>query len=129
MKRRNHPANNEDGSVLMVSLGVLTVLSLVAANLLLNCTTRYNVTSKQVKGWKEALIAAEGGADLAFAEVRKNGLIDPTNPPADPGFLSSRNWAAPAPSPLPAANSWELGYTNAGPSFGENNSLSAKVTV
>lgn len=115
--------HKENGSALMCALGVITVLSLVGANLLLNCTTRYNTTSKQIKGWKEALIAAEAGADLAFAEVRLNGL-DSTK-----GFAATGNWAAPAPSPLPATNSWELGYTKTGPSFGDNNSLHAKVTV
>jgi hypothetical protein len=119
----NIQARDEKGSALMCALGVLTVLSLVAASLLLNCTTRYNVTSKQVKGWKEALIAAEAGADLAFAEVRKNGL-DSTK-----GFAGTSNWVSPAPSPLPSTNSWELGYTKAGPVFGDNNSLHAKVTV
>jgi hypothetical protein len=119
-------ARNESGSALMCALGVLTVLSLIAANLLMNSTTRYNVTAKQVKGWKEALIAAEAGADLAFAEVRKNGLDSTT------GFPAASNWASPAPAPFPVfstTNSWELGYTNAGPAFGANNSLSAKVTV
>ncbi|MEY2495701.1 MAG: hypothetical protein QOJ45_2193 [Verrucomicrobiota bacterium] len=110
-------SHQESGSVLMCVLGVVTVLSLVAANLLLNSTTRYNTTAKQVKGWKEALVAAEGGADLAFAEVRLNGL-DSTK-----GFATTGNWTA-----LPT-NSWEIGYAKPGPAFGANNSLHAKVTV
>ena len=107
----------------MCALSVMTILSLVAATLLMNSTTRYNVTSKQVKGWKEALIAAEAGADLAFAEVRKNGLDSAA------GFAGADHWGAPAPFPLPPTNSWELGYTQKGPTFGANDSLSAKVTV
>ena len=108
----------------MCAMGTILVLSIVAGTVLMNCNTRYNATSKQVKAWKEALVAAEGGADLAFAEIRKNGL-DSTQ-----GFATANNWSSPAPSPIPAATpSWELGYAHAGPTFGDGGSLSAKVTV
>ena len=81
--------------------------------MLLNCTIRYNVSSKQIKGWKEALYAAEGGADIAFSEVRK--LV---NSPST-AFLHSGGWTTTAgPS-----------YSNGPYSFGQNNSLSANVTV
>jgi hypothetical protein len=85
---------------------------------LLNCTTRYNVSSKQVKGWKEALYAAEGGADIAFSEVRKLVNIPST------AFLSG-GWT-PTPGSFPIGN---------GPYyFGQklangNGSLQANVTV
>ena len=94
----NTQARDEKGSALMCALAVLTVLSLVAANLLMNSTTRYNVTSKQVKGWKEALVAAEAGADLAFAEVRKNGLDSTT------GFPTAGNWVSSSMTTPPATS-------------------------
>jgi hypothetical protein len=94
----------------------------------MNCTTRYNATSNQVKGWKEALVAAEAGGDLGFAEVRKAGLVDPANPPADPGFLSTSGWASPAPSPMAATNSWALGSSTPF-AFGSGGNLSTVVTV
>lgn len=118
------PQTERNGSALLCAMCTIGVLSIIAASVLMNCATRYNTTSRQVKGWKEALIAAEGGADLAFAEIRKYGSDSST------GFASSANWSSPAPSPIPSANSsWELGYAHAGPTFGDANSLSAKVTV
>jgi len=100
----------------------------VGAGVLLNCTTRYNSTSNQVKGWKESLVAAEAGGDLAFAEVRKYGLVDPANPPADPGFLSASGWSSPAPSPMATANSWALGSSTP-LAFGNAGNLSTQVIV
>ena len=100
----------------------ILIISLIGANVLLNCTTRYNVSSKQVKGWKEALYAAEGGADIAFSEVR-------------------RTYVSPSSTAFSVANGWT---TTAGPTYtsysrtdgpyswlkvGQNNSLSAIVTV
>lgn len=118
-------ANSEKGSALICVLGTILVLSLAGAGVLMNCTTRYNATSKQVKGWKEALYAAEAGGDLAFAEIRKFGL-DQT---MTAGFATADGWATPGPSPLPTTYSWNRGYTTAAPTFGEDNGLSAKVTV
>ena len=54
---------------MLCALCTILIISLIGANVLLNCTTRYNVSSKQVKGWKEALYAAEAGGDVAFSEV------------------------------------------------------------
>jgi hypothetical protein len=120
---------SERGSTLLVALSTVIVLSLAGAGVLMNCTTRYNATSTQVKGWKDALYAAEAGGDLAYAKIRKWGtadqqLIDPATI-----FASADGWAAPAPSPLPSTNSWNLGYTIAPSTFGSNNGMSAKVTV
>jgi hypothetical protein len=126
--KRTGSQKSERGSTLLVATSTILVLSLAGAGVLLNCTTRYNTTSNQVKGWKEALVAAEAGGDLAFAEVRKYGLVDPMNPPADPGFLSSSGWSAPAPSPMPTANSWALGATTP-LAFGSAGNLSTVVTV
>jgi hypothetical protein len=62
---------NEDGSAIVCAMGTILILSIVGANVLMNCTTRYNVTSKQVGAWRNALAAAEAGADIAYAETRK----------------------------------------------------------
>jgi hypothetical protein len=120
--------NNECGGTLLVAMSTILVLTIVGAGVLMNCTTRFNTTASQVKGWKEALVAAEAGGDLAFAEIRKNGLVDPMNPPADPGFASASGWSSPAPSPIAATNSWALGASTPF-SFGTAGNLSTKVTV
>src|SRR6266446_3452190 len=100
------------GSALICVLCTIFILSLIGATVLLNCAARYNATSKQVKGWKEALYAAEGGGDIAFAEVRK--LV--SNPS---GAFSG--WTSGVPAPGPSSN---------GPyHFGQSNGLSTSVTV
>lgn len=107
----------ETGNIILTTLGTILVLSLVGANVLLNCTTRYNVTARQVKGWKAALTAAEAGGDVAYATIRKAvGTADPTS------VFSGDGWAATAASPSPV-------WTKTVSSFGENGSLSAQVTV
>lgn len=68
----------EDGNVLLIVLSTILVVSLIGANILLNCTTRYNAASSQVRSWKESLDAAETGGDIAYAEVRKT-VLDPTH--------------------------------------------------
>lgn len=68
----------EEGNVLICALGTIVVISLIGANVLHNCTTRFNVSSSQVRSWKESLFAAEAGGDIAFAEVRKT-VLDPIN--------------------------------------------------
>ena len=126
--------NKETGSTLICALTTVLILSFIAANVLMNCTARYNSTSKQVKAWKEALYAAEGGGDVAFNELRKKAL----NPGTE--FLSSNGWSSPAPSPAPtpasspspapSPASWGWGFTSPTPQpFGDSNTLSAQVTV
>jgi hypothetical protein len=100
------------GSVLICALLTIFILSLIGATVLLNCAARYNVATKQVKGWKEALYAAEGGGDIAFAEVRK--LV--SNPTA-----AFSGWTSGVPAPGPSSNG---PYT-----FGQSNGLSTSVTV
>jgi hypothetical protein len=101
-------------------LCTILIISLIGANVLLNCTTRYNVSSKQIKGWKEASYAAEGGSDIALSEVRKPYVIPPSAP-----FNASNGWTTTA---GPSYTSYSR--TDGQPySFGQNNSLSAKVTV
>ena len=62
---------NENGSAIICAMGTILIISIIGANVLMNCTTRYNVTSKQVSAWRNALAAAEAGADIAYAETRK----------------------------------------------------------
>ena len=66
------------GNVLLCVLCTILVVSVIGANVLLNCMTRYNVASSQVRSWKESLDAAETGGDIAYAEIRKT-VLDPTN--------------------------------------------------
>lgn len=70
--------SGEQGNVLICALCTIMIISLIAANVLQNCTTRFNVSSSQVRSWKESLFAAEAGGDIAYAEVRKT-VLDPTH--------------------------------------------------
>jgi len=72
------PNQPESANALLLALGSIFMVSLIGANVLMNCTTRYNVSSSQVRGWKEALYAAEAGGDIAYAEIRKT-ILDPSN--------------------------------------------------
>ncbi|MEY2530112.1 MAG: hypothetical protein QOI96_197 [Verrucomicrobiota bacterium] len=64
--------------MLLCVLGTILVVSIIGGNILLNCVTRFNAASSQVRGWKESLYAAEAGGDVAYAEVRKT-VLDPTH--------------------------------------------------
>src|SRR4051795_6356354 len=99
-------ATNETASALVAALSTILILSIVGAGVLLNCTTRYNASSTQVKGWKDALVAAEAGSDMGFNIIRQH-VADPAT-----AFAAASGWVAPAPSPLPNTNSWSLGYSN-----------------
>jgi len=68
----------ESGNVLLCVIGTILIVSAIAGNVLLNCVTRFNVASTQVRAWKEALTAAEAGGDIAYAEVRKT-ILDRTH--------------------------------------------------
>src|ERR1700720_2102507 len=74
------------GNVLFCVLCTILVVALIGGNVLLNCVTRYNVASSQVRAWKESLDAAETGGDIAYAELRKT-ISDPTH-----AFSSSNGW-------------------------------------
>ena len=56
----------ESGNALICALVAILIVSLIGANVLSNSTTRLNVSSNQVRAWKEALEAAEAGGDMAF---------------------------------------------------------------
>src|SRR4051794_17759330 len=67
---------NETGSALICVLSTIFILSLIGAVVLQRSSTRLNVSTNQVRAWKEALSAAETGGDIAFSEIRK-GVFDP----------------------------------------------------
>jgi hypothetical protein len=69
---------SQHGNVLLCVLGTILVVSAIGGNILLNCVTRFNAASSQVRGWKESLYAAEAGGDVAYAEIRKT-LLDPSH--------------------------------------------------
>jgi len=108
----------QSGSTMIYALLTIVILSLIAANVLVNSTTRYNVSSKQVKGWKEALYAAEAGGDVAFAEVRK---LVTTGLPFSAQFVADGWSVSASPTPGPACVKTIT--------FGQGNGLSATVTV
>jgi hypothetical protein len=124
MKQFTNPTTeNERGSTLVCALSTILILSIVGAGVLINSNTRYNATSSQVKGWKEALSAAEAGGDIAFNIIRKK-VDDPAS-----AFSTASGWSAPAPTPLPPTNSWSLGCDGSPVTFGPENRLRAQVTV
>ena len=68
----------DSGNVIICALIAILIVSLIGANVLSNSTTRLNVSSNQVRGWKEALEAAEAGGEMAFGELRKQISTDAT---------------------------------------------------
>ena len=68
------PQRHEQGNVLLCVVCTILIVSIIGGNILLNCVTRFNAASSQVRGWKESLYAAEAGGDLAYAEIRKTIL-------------------------------------------------------
>jgi hypothetical protein len=102
----------QSGATLIAVLTTILIVSLIAANVLINCATRYNTTSKQVKAWKESLYAAEAGGDIGYEECRK-ALTPGTE------FTAAAGWTN------TAANTW----TKTPPAFGPDNTLRTSVTV
>ena len=108
--------NNESGTNMVAALSTIMIVSMIGAGVLMNCTTRFNATSKQVKGWKEALYAAEAGGDIGYAECRKV-VSDPTNL-----FSTARGWVQDNSGTSPK-------WTKSVPAFGADSSLWAEVSV
>src|SRR5436190_4813076 len=99
------------GNVLLCVLCTILVVSLIGGNVLLNCITRYNVASSQVRSGKESLDAAETGGDIAYAELRKT-ISDPTH-----AFGPSNGWTYSGGA-----------YTNSPVTYGQDNlSTSSRV--
>ncbi|MGB8804784.1 MAG: hypothetical protein WCC93_07660 [Chthoniobacterales bacterium] len=110
--------NGNDGNVLLCALCTIVIVSFIGASVLINCTRHYNITAKQLKGWKEALYAAEAGGDAGFDEVRK--ALDPINLP----FIADGWTTAPSPAPTPGP-AWIKTISG----FGQGASLSTTVTI
>lgn len=64
-------AKRQDGSVLLVSLAVVTILALLVGTTLLSTSNKY-FTAYQWASWQEALQGAESAADLAMTAMRKD---------------------------------------------------------
>src|SRR5216684_775286 len=79
----------ETGNVLLCVLATILIVSIIGATVLRNSTTRLNASSTQVRGWKEALSAAETGGDIAFAEIRKTLPGASPNPSPWTGWTNS----------------------------------------
>jgi hypothetical protein len=75
------------GSVTVLALLMLAIVSLIGATVLFNVARLYNGNQK-AQGWQEALYAAEAGADIGLANLRWNAV--PGSPTA---FDSSLGWA------------------------------------
>src|SRR5437762_2845275 len=60
-----------DGSVLVVTLGIIAILFAMVAVTLHSTANKY-FTAYQWASWQEALQGAESGADLAMGELRKD---------------------------------------------------------
>ena len=116
MKTQSHQTNS--GNILLCALCTIVIVSLIGANSLVNCTRHYNITAKQLKGWKEALYAAEAGGDAGFDEVRK--ALDPGNLP----FTADGWTTAPSPAPTPGP-AWTKTFSG----FGQASNLSTTVTI
>jgi hypothetical protein len=113
-----HPKHPQSGSTLICAMCTLLIIALLGANVLMNCTARYNTVSKQIKGWKEALYAAEAGGDVAFNEIRKNisGIIPGAGTP-----FSATGWTT--------VDSTHWSYAALPSAIGDSGNLNASVTV
>ena len=70
--------DKQSGNVLVCALCTILIVSMIGGSVLLNCTARYNVSSNQVRGWKEALQAAEANvvkSPLSIVDVGTNALV------------------------------------------------------
>src|SRR5437667_379836 len=61
--------HGSNGNTLICALCTIVIISLIGANVLVNCTRHYNITAKQLKAWKEALYAAEAGGDAGVGDT------------------------------------------------------------
>ena len=61
----------EQGSVLLVTIGIIAILMMLVGVTLVSTTNKY-FTAYQWASWQEALQGAESGADIAMGEMRKD---------------------------------------------------------
>src|ERR1700693_4381066 len=107
----------ERGNVLLCVLCTILVVSIIGGNVLLNCMTRYNAASSQVRSWKESLDAAETGGDIAYAEVRKSILNTAGTGVGNPATCPLHGWMYSG-----------TAYTNSAVTYGKDNlSTSARI--
>jgi hypothetical protein len=116
-----YKSQNETGSVLICAVLTLFIVALIGANVLYNCTTRYNVTTRQVKAWKDAIFAAEAGADVGYAAVRS--VITASEATV---FTAANGWSSPASSPVPTPGA---SYQQGPIYLGQNNTMQSTVVV
>ena len=75
----------QGGSAIVYVMLTVSVLSVVAASLLLTNVSRYQTTF-QSASWQEAIVGAEAGVDLAINELRKRVVTGP-------GVSFQGNWS------------------------------------
>ena len=80
------------GNTLLVVMLTISVLALVAGNLMWSASARYHVTY-QSASWQESLVAAEAGVDVAMLELR-NHVINHKAVFSGPGWVSGNSTAA-----------------------------------
>ncbi|MFN2476261.1 MAG: hypothetical protein ABR526_07980 [Chthoniobacterales bacterium] len=73
-----HVHKKPSGSALIWTMCVITVLSIIAAQLLHVVSSKYH-NALHTATWQESLLAAESGVDLAIAELRKSLYPAPNN--------------------------------------------------
>jgi hypothetical protein len=103
----------ETGNVLLCVLGAILIVSLIGATVLRNSTTRLNASTNQVRGWKEALSAAETGGDIGFAELRKQMSTDSS--------VRASQWVGWTPSVT------GFGYVSPQTTFGSSNLMAQTI--
>ena len=100
MKRNTHSAA---GSALVWTVLVISILSLIAAELLRVVSSKYH-TVLHTAVWQESLLAAESGVDLAIKTLRKS--LD-ASPSEAAGVWKADGWdevASATPTPSPGAS-------------------------
>ena len=102
-----HSIGKANGSILLWTVILITVLSTIAATMLRVVTTKYQ-NATQTGIWQESLLAAESGIDLAILELRKQLYPSPIR---DDAWNASRGWNGP---PVNGATSGLKTQPNAG---------------
>src|SRR5258708_1923756 len=79
MKHPHHHTHRKarEGSVMVLALITIVILASILGVVLQSVSNKY-WTAFQEAGWQEGLFAAEGGADIAMVEFRKNAQQDAT---------------------------------------------------
>jgi hypothetical protein len=72
-----HPANRRSGAALVLALACAAIILGIGYTTYQSIQTKYR-SIHQTASWKEALLTAEGGVEMAMNEIRKS-LYDPQN--------------------------------------------------